>query len=78
MAKLPRGIEWRNECSKIRGVAEFANVPPLAGRLVSARQATFKELSEDYSLEDAMQMDEIATLTAYHQWLATKDVGNGR
>lgn len=77
MAKLPRASEWRRECASIKGVAEYQNAHPLTGRLVSAGMASLRELSEDYSLEDAMQLDEIVTLRSYHQWLATKDVKNG-
>lgn len=56
-------------------MAEYQNARPLTGRLISAGMASLKELSEDYSLYDAMQLDEIATLRSYHQWLATKDAG---
>nr|DAJ22134.1 MAG TPA: hypothetical protein [Myoviridae sp. ctDdE54] len=47
----------------------------MTGRLISAGVATKRELDTFYSLQDAMELDEIATLRAYHQWLATKDAG---
>ena len=55
------------------GTAEYLNVPPLLGRLVSSGLASLAELQTVYSLEDAMQLDEILKIRTYHEWLATKE-----
>lgn len=54
------------------GVADYENVTPLIGRLVSGGMASLIELQTVYSLEDAMQLDEILKIKNYHEWLATR------
>ena len=44
----------------------------MIGRLVSAGMATLNELQTVYSLQDAMQLDEILKIRTYHEWLATR------
>lgn len=54
-------------------MADYANIPPLTGRLVSAGIATLHELRTVYSLEDAYLLDEVLTVRNYHTWLANKE-----
>lgn len=77
MADLPEEFAWRSECNSLKGVAQYQNTPQVCARLISAKLATLKELQTDYSLEDAYRLDEIATVDAYHSWLATRKATNG-
>ena len=54
------------------GIADYENLPSLIGRLVSGGMASLIELQTVYSLEDAMQLDEIPKIKNYHEWLATR------
>ena len=67
---------------KIRGTANYINVPPLCARLVEANLATLSELKTTLTLEDAYELDEVLTVKNYHQWLgaylAKQDAKNGR
>lgn len=54
----------------MRGVAKFANVPPICGALISAGLASMVELKRDLTLQDAYTLMEILEVKNYHQWLA--------
>jgi hypothetical protein len=59
----------------VRDTAEFKNIPPLIGNLISGGMATLAELQSVYSLEDAFMMQEVLLLKNYHSWLSTKQNG---
>ena len=70
--QLPRWAGFRADCEGVRGVASYANIPPLAGRLISARLASLAELKTVLTYEDAVNLDEVLLLDNYHKWLAAK------
>lgn len=72
MADLPQESAWRAECNSLKGIAEYQNTPPLCARIISSKLATLAELQTIYSFEDVYRLDEIATVDAYHSWLATR------
>jgi hypothetical protein len=70
--RFPEQAAYNLAASRVKGTTDFLNVPPLIGRLVSSGMASLAELQTIYSLEDAMQLDEILRLRNYHEWLATR------
>lgn len=72
MERFPLQAEFNLAASRVTGTADFLNVPPLIGRLVSSGMASLAELQTIYALEDAMRLDEILKLRNYHEWLATR------
>lgn len=72
MERFPYQAQFNLEASRVTGTADFLNVPPLIGRLVSSGMASLAELQTIYALEDAMRLDEILKLRNYHEWLATR------
>ena len=72
MERFPRQAQFDLAAGRIDGTAEYLNTPALIGRLVSAGMATLNELQTVYSLQDAMQLDEILKIRTYHEWLATR------
>lgn len=72
MERFPYQAQFNLEASRVKGTADFLNVPSLIGRLISGGMASLAELQTVYALEDAMQLDEILRLRNYHDWLATR------
>lgn len=54
----------------MKGLASFANVPKVCGAIVAAGLATYGELKEQRSLEEAYELLEILEVRNYHAWLA--------
>lgn len=72
MERFPCQSAFDLAASRVKGTAEFLNVPPLIGRLIGGGMASLSELQTIYSLEDAMSLDEILRIRTYHEWLATR------
>lgn len=51
---------------------DFKNIDPLIGALINEKQATLKELKEDYTLEDAFLMWECIIVKKTNEYLAHK------
>ena len=51
----------------------YPNVDPFVAVIVSERFATLRELTEFYTLEEALDMWEIAVTNRYNEWLALKE-----
>jgi hypothetical protein len=65
--KLPR---WDN--SEFAGL-DYVNVDPFIGLIISEGKASYKELKEDYSLEDAYILYECIMVPKANEYLAYKN-----
>nr|DAP61787.1 MAG TPA: hypothetical protein [Caudoviricetes sp.] len=45
-------------------------MPPMCGRIITARLATLAELKTTLTFEDAANLDECLLIENYHNWLA--------
>ena len=52
---------------------DFPNVDGLIGSLVANKYATLNELNTVYTLEDAHDLFEIASVTRYNEFLAMEE-----
>lgn len=53
--------------------AEYANVPPMIGTLISSKMANLHELDTVYGTQDAYDLLEIVTIDAHNRAKATKE-----
>lgn len=61
------------------GYANFANLSPLVGGIVSSGLATLGELQTIYSLEDALNLSEVIAVKSYNEWFsAISGAENGK
>lgn len=54
------------------GLADYVNVPPRLGMVISAKLATMAELNTVLSLEDLVDLVEIMTVDAHNQRVLAK------
>ena len=68
-----RGIP-RPSGHQTQGIIEYPTVSSLVGVIVSRRLATLYELQTVYSLDDAVDLYEIAAVNNYNEWRASEEV----
>lgn len=58
-------------------VRNYHNIEPVIGFIISKKLATFKELEEYYSLEDAVDLFEIIEIDCYNEYKQAESLKNG-
>ena len=58
-------------------VLGYKNIEPVIGLIISKKLATFKELEEYYSLEDAVDLFEIIEIDCYNEYKQAESLKNG-
>lgn len=57
---------------EISGLAEYVNVPPIIGQLVSMRMASYADLSTTLSVEDVHDLLEVAAVDVHNTAILRK------